>query len=106
MNQASIRQTLTRRQQQLQQRLEAVEHDLQKSHSADWSEQAQERENDEVLEAIANETAIELAQLKRVLKKMTGHNYGICSECGQPINEKRLAAIPSTEYCIDCANRH
>jgi RNA polymerase-binding transcription factor len=106
MNQAEIRQTLFKRQHQLQQRLESVEHDLQQAHSQDWSEQALERENDQVLEAIANETAMELAQLKRVLKKMTGHSYGICSECGQPINSERLKAIPSAELCIQCASHH
>ena len=37
-------------------------------HSADWSEQAQERQNDEVLEAIGNESQHELTQINVALE--------------------------------------
>lgn len=28
--------------------------------------------------------------------------YGICQECGEPINPKRLEAIPWTTVCVRC----
>lgn len=28
--------------------------------------------------------------------------YGICQECGEPINPKRLEAIPWTTLCVRC----
>jgi DnaK suppressor protein len=28
--------------------------------------------------------------------------YGICENCGRPIAEERLRAIPWTTLCIDC----
>jgi DnaK suppressor protein len=41
----------------------------------------------------AVETAISLLE--------TGE-YGICQECGEPINPKRLEAIPWTVLCVRC----
>jgi DnaK suppressor protein len=29
-------------------------------------------------------------------------DYGICQECGEPINPKRLEAIPWTTLCVRC----
>lgn len=45
----------------------------------------------------AVETAIELLD--------TGE-YGICQECGEPINPKRLEAIPWTTLCVKCQGMH
>lgn len=44
----------------------------------------------------AVETAISLLE--------TGE-YGICQECGEPINPKRLEAIPWTTLCVSCQGR-
>jgi DnaK suppressor protein len=41
----------------------------------------------------AVETAISLLE--------TGE-YGVCQECGEPINPKRLEAIPWTTLCVRC----
>jgi RNA polymerase-binding transcription factor DksA len=30
----------------------------------------------------------------------------ICLECGEPIGEGRLKAVPSATQCIDCASLH
>lgn len=30
-------------------------------------------------------------------------DYGECSECGEPINPKRLEIDPTSRYCINCA---
>jgi DnaK suppressor protein len=31
-----------------------------------------------------------------------GGSYGMCTNCGQVISEKRLKAVPWTAHCIDC----
>jgi RNA polymerase-binding transcription factor DksA len=103
MTQSQIRRTLLQRQFELTQRLSALEVDLQKSHSHDWSEQAQERENDEVLEAIASRTANELMQIDQVLRKIGGAGYGICVNCGHAIGKERLKVLPETQHCVSCA---
>jgi DnaK suppressor protein len=29
--------------------------------------------------------------------------YGICEKCGKPIHPDRLAVLPDTRICIECA---
>ncbi len=36
------------------------------------------------------------------LARMAKSQYGSCSNCGNEISEKRLEAVPWTQYCIDC----
>jgi len=36
------------------------------------------------------------------LRKVEDGSYGLCAECEEPINEKRLAAIPWAKFCIRC----
>jgi RNA polymerase-binding protein DksA len=47
-----------------------------------------------------------LYQVERALTRMQAGTYGICRECGQPIDDARLKAIPWTRLCIDCASKH
>ncbi|MFZ2446423.1 MAG: TraR/DksA family transcriptional regulator [Syntrophobacteraceae bacterium] len=37
------------------------------------------------------------------LNKIVLGEYGVCEHCGDEISEKRLAALPWTRLCIDCA---
>jgi RNA polymerase-binding transcription factor DksA len=87
----------------LQQRLMALRKDLQKPHSQDFAEQAVERENDEVLQALVVETEIEIQKIQTALKRIAAGIYGECESCGQPISAERLAAIPESTACIKCA---
>lgn len=98
------RKTLMKKQAELQKRLDAIQSDRKKSHSRDWSEQAQERENDEVLDALAVETASELKRIRAALAKLGTDDYGICRECGELISEQRLSVLPEAEFCINCAD--
>ena len=31
--------------------------------------------------------------------------YGVCQRCGESIHPDRLAVLPDTELCVDCAQR-
>lgn len=42
----------------------------------------------------------ELSRVDAALKRMDSGTYGICVECGQPIERERLEAIPWAERCI------
>jgi RNA polymerase-binding protein DksA len=39
------------------------------------------------------------------LARIAGGTYGICGSCEEPINERRLDAIPWAEQCIVCQHR-
>lgn len=100
---AKIKKSLEERREVLMQRISRVKTGMQAEHSADWSEQAQERQNDEVLEAIGNESRNELTQINQALERMESGDYTHCSNCGEDISLKRLEAVPYTHRCINCA---
>lgn len=87
----------------LEDRLNDVKKDVAKPHSTDSSEQAQERENDEVLEEIGRETENAIAAINTALAKIRNGTYGACSVCGGAIAQERLEAIPETVSCVSCA---
>ncbi|HUP63785.1 MAG TPA: TraR/DksA family transcriptional regulator [Thermoanaerobaculia bacterium] len=43
-----------------------------------------------------------LVQIDEALKRMREGGFGVCTNCGTTIGEKRLRAIPWTPFCIDC----
>lgn len=90
---------------ELTSRLERVEKDLASPHSADSAEQAVERENDEVLLRLKEETAAEIEQIGVALKRMEMGRYGLCAECGEEIQAARLEAVPWASQCVACADR-
>ena len=46
-----------------------------------------------------------LERTERALAKLDEGTYGRCDNCGQPIAEKRLRAMPDVVLCIECAKR-
>ena len=46
-----------------------------------------------------------LERTERALAKLDEGTYGACDSCGQPIAERRLAAMPDVILCMDCARR-
>ena len=89
---------------ELSTRLNQLTSDMSKSHSRDSDEQAVERENDEVVENLENETMIELKQVKNAIQRLNQGNYHECMKCGLEISPERLEAIPYTNLCISCAD--
>lgn len=107
MSLKQIQQQLLSRQRELESRLNRVEQHVSHRHeplSADFAEQAVERENDEVLEAIGAEIDHELAHIKQALKRLQEGCYGACEDCGEAIALARLKAVPYATQCIDCAD--
>jgi DnaK suppressor protein len=87
----------------LQERLSSLKKDLTRSHSGDSTEQAQERENDEVVDAIGNETTLSIRVILAALERIENGTYGDCDICGGTIGDARLQAIPEATRCVDCA---
>ena len=88
----------------LQQRLASIKREVTRSHSDDSAERAQERENDEVVDAIGNETAQSIRVIQSALDRIEDGSYGICENCGEDIAQGRLEAIPEATRCVNCAN--
>lgn len=72
------------------------------SNFADSSQVTAERGEAEALAAKLQET---LEDVELALTKMDGGGFGVCEDCGKPINPARLEAKPAARYCIDCASK-
>lgn len=73
--------------------------------SANWTERATERENDEVLDRLAESTFGELEKLRHALDRLDEGKYGICEDCGKPIGPERMRSIPYATFCLTCLDR-
>lgn len=103
MTESAIRAQLEAKLAGLEQRLASIKHDVSRSHSTDSAEQAQERENDEVEEAIGVETEQLLRDVRAALARLDEGLYGICESCGDDIAPGRLEVLPETVLCVKCA---
>lgn len=86
----------------LEARLSNIKRDVTQAHSGDSAEQAQERENDEVVDAIGNETALSISIIQAALGRIENGTYGACDQCGESITQERLKAIPEATRCLNC----
>ena len=104
-----IRAQLLKRRDELNQRIHDITQNVRHADeplSSDFSEQATEREQEEVLDALGEAGRRELSQINRTLARIDAGDYGICAECGAEIPEARLKILPNTEYCVSCAEKH
>lgn len=95
-------QTLIDRAELLERRLEKIKLDVTAAYSYDANEQAQERENDEVIDQIGNATREELSLVYLALDRNKQGKYGNCQSCQKPIEDNRLDAVPEAELCAGC----
>lgn len=100
---APYRQALMARLAELDSQLHHVESELDATHSKDWEDSATEREGDEVLERLGEGSEAEIARIRAALQRMRDGSYGICVRCGEEISEARLATLPETPLCRNCA---
>jgi DnaK suppressor protein len=56
----------------------------------------------DILMSISDNDLRLLKDIDNTLDKMEKGTYGICEECEEKINEKRLEANPVARYCITC----
>jgi RNA polymerase-binding protein DksA len=101
-----FKQKLIRLKDDMSQRIASIDKDIKhEGMTADWTEQATERENDEVLETLGNASELELDMIKHALQRIDSGEYFSCSGCGETIPEARLELLPFTTHCIKCAEK-
>ncbi len=47
----------------------------------------------------------QLEEIDLALDKVKEGGYGICKNCGKPIDPERLAIVPETQYCVACKSK-
>ena len=87
-------------------RINSIDRDIRhEGMTADWAEQATERENDVVLQSLGNTAQQELAMINSALKRIEAGEYFNCSTCGEDIPPAGLELLPFSSLCVDCADK-
>ncbi len=60
-------------------------------------------QNKSVNEAALAESRVKLEKLKDALRKLDAPEFGRCDSCGDAIAPARLAYMPETTRCVNCA---
>lgn len=97
------RAALEERLERLDRQLHEIEEELDSHQSRDWSELAQEREADEVLERQGVAGKAEMLAIRAALQRIDEGTYGYCVQCGDDIALERLDLLPHTPLCAACA---
>lgn len=74
---------------------------LDDEHDPEGSTVAFEREQLAALRAVAQQ---HLDEIDAALGRLDAGSYGSCLQCGQPISDERLAALPAAPLCVTCAS--
>lgn len=94
-----LKQELTRR----LERYEAHQHREDGKLEADFSEQAVQRQNDEVVDSLESEVRVELRHVIHALDRLEEGEGDVCERCGDSINPERLKILPWASLCVRCA---
>jgi RNA polymerase-binding transcription factor DksA len=89
---------------ELRARIARIEDELEQPVSESFSEQAVEREDDQVREDLGAAGVQEIRMIEAALDRIDRGTYGDCVRCGDPIGDERLDVLPATPMCRDCAS--
>jgi DnaK suppressor protein len=56
--------------------------------------------------AVSSVAAETLNAVRAALQRIDTGEYGVCIDCGRPIEEARLKAVPWTPYCLEDQEKH
>lgn len=68
----------------------------------DMYDQASEERDRELDLLLGDRERGKLHQIDDAFTRLKEGTYGICEECGEPINPKRLRIVPFARTCVDC----
>ncbi|MCX8111050.1 MAG: TraR/DksA family transcriptional regulator [Syntrophorhabdaceae bacterium] len=68
----------------------------------DMADAASNTYNVDILMSISDNDIKLLKEIDSAIDKINSGTYGICEECEEEINEKRLEVNPVARYCINC----
>lgn len=100
---ATYKTRLLSRRDELNARLQTIEHDLDQKKDTDVEERAVESEGDEVMESLGQSGLLELKAIEAALLRIENGTFGICAQCEEPVADERLEAIPMAALCQTCA---
>jgi len=67
-------------------------------HPAELATETIERELDQ---SVVHAAKAEMLECDAAMQRLDSGRYGVCEECGKPISEERLEALPFARYCLE-----
>jgi RNA polymerase-binding transcription factor DksA len=101
-----VRQALSARLAELQRTQGALEAHLRNADRdlpADDADRAQAVQGDEVYEALEASGRVELEEIRHALVRLDSGEPLECESCGEPLDPRRLLALPTATTCVRCA---
>lgn len=83
---------------------ESAERGLREARNPDWVDQASEEGTARVLERLSERERAELGEIDAALARIERGAYGVCQECGGPIDRGRLRVVPEARQCVACSS--
>jgi DnaK suppressor protein len=104
VNTKEFKSKLTAERDALVAKLDAQEHNLavDTNETPDPVDMAAQAYSKNVLLALSASENRQLGMIEEALERITKRSFGKCMNCKNPINPKRLQAVPWARYCIEC----
>lgn len=64
--------------------------------------EASEESNHDRVAALIAELTLQVSDAEAALARMDDGSYGICTNCGEPIDAARLSIMPAATLCMKC----
>lgn len=84
----------------------SLSRELLSEQSQDENDVAQYLTINAMIEQQIQRDKLQIKSLSEALRRIEDGNFGICEQCEEPINDKRLEAVPLAKYCLNCAELH
>jgi len=73
--------------------------------TVDLADKAANSYTKEFLFGMTNTDRSVLNMIDAALKRIQGENYGVCANCQEEMQQKRLEAVPWAKHCISCQEK-
>ncbi len=103
-----FRDLLAQREAQLRALLPATElaDDAPPSEVDDFKDLAQRETQVNIDEVQVGHAVRELEDIVLARHRLADHSFGLCRDCGEPIDLRRLLALPTSALCAECQSAH
>jgi len=98
-----LRAILLLKKEEMEARLNRITSNVRRGLDNDSEERATQLEDSDVVDALGNEARNEIERISAALRRMDSGEYGLCTECREPVGDSRISAYPYASECIDCA---
>lgn len=61
--------------------------------------------NRELMFSLSDAERTQLLAVEAALERLDDGSYGTCANCGDPIPQPRLEAVPWARYCVSCQEK-